>query len=299
MKIALTGGTGFIGRYIIDHLVQSGHSLRCWYRNALTRPTTCESVEWIEGDLQSGESSAALVAGCDAIIHNAFWKPGVRFQGEEGDIVQFVQTNVIGSLKLIEAAIAAGLGKFVFVSSCSVHEKILSDRELDEAHPLWPTSHYGAHKAAIENFIHSYGRGHGFDICAIRPTGVYGLHHTAPHSKWYDLIQRVVNGEDVECRKGGKEVHAADVARSIQLLLGQAGTAGEIYACYDRYVSQYEVASLAREICGSNARIDGEPTLPRHEINASKIRGLGMHFGGDDRLRQTIEQIIKSISCVN
>ena len=43
--------------------------------------------------------------------------------------------------------------RFVFIATCAVHDVILSDRPLDEAHPLWPKSHYGAHKAAIEKFV--------------------------------------------------------------------------------------------------------------------------------------------------
>ncbi len=69
--------------------------------------------------------------------------------------------NLLGTLELIEASIAAGVKRFIFVSTCAVHEKILDDRPLDEAHPLWPLTHYGAHKAAIEKFVHSYGYGQG------------------------------------------------------------------------------------------------------------------------------------------
>ena len=161
------------------------------------------------------------------------------------------QTNIVGTLKLIEAALAAGVPKFIFVSTCAVHDVILSDRKLDEAHPLWPKSHYGAHKAAIEKFVHSYGLGHGYDICAIRPTGVYGLHHQPQHSKWFDLVQSVVRGESVDCSRGGKEVHASDVAEAIRVLLGYPGTRGESFSCYDQYISQFEVATLAKEITGS------------------------------------------------
>jgi nucleoside-diphosphate-sugar epimerase len=49
-----------------------------------------------------------------------------------------------------------------------VHDVILQDRPLDEAHPLWPKSHYGAHKAAIEKFVHSFGLGEGYAICSLR-----------------------------------------------------------------------------------------------------------------------------------
>src|SRR5690606_1214457 len=109
--------------------------------------------------------------------------------------------------------------RFVFISTCAVHDTILNDRTLDETHPLWPHSHYGAHKAAIEKFVHSYGLGQGFPICALRPTGVYGVNHPVEASKWFDLVRSVVRGETVTCNRGGKEVHAADVAKAAHLLL--------------------------------------------------------------------------------
>ena len=49
----------------------------------------------------------------------------------------------------------AGVSRCVFISTCAVHEVILDDRPLDETHPLWPTSHYGAHKAALEKIINN------------------------------------------------------------------------------------------------------------------------------------------------
>jgi len=317
MKIALTGGTGFIGRYIIGNLLSHGHQLRCWKRPESETPLVypfikhtktsgevidshSDSIRWINGDLSTCETAEQLVEGCDAVIHNAFWRPGTRFQGEEGDIAQFVSTNVIGSLKLIEFSKAAGVEKFVYVSSCAVHEKILSDRLLDESHPLWPKTHYGAHKAAIEKFVHSYGLGEGYGICAVRPTGVYGMHHQPARSKWYDLIRAVVSGESVECVRGGKEVHAADVAESIRVLMEAdiERVRGEVFACYDRYVSQFEVASLAKKISGSDSIIQGEITRPKHEIENSKIKSIGGGFGGESLLQQTIEQLVTQIQAI-
>ena len=62
-------------------------------------------------------------------------------------------------------------------------------------------------KAAIEKFVHSYGYREGYPICALRPTGVYGLAHPAEDSKWFKIVQSVVRGETVTCDRGGKEVH--------------------------------------------------------------------------------------------
>ncbi|WP_166829880.1 NAD-dependent epimerase/dehydratase family protein [Thalassoroseus pseudoceratinae] len=298
MKIAVTGATGFIGQYIVRRLVESGHTCRCWFRPTSDRSglkSVADSVQWVEGELAGG-AETEFVSGCEAIVHAALYHPGGGFRGGEGDLIDFATKNIIGSLQLIQAAREADAKRFVFVSTCAVHEKILDDRPLDEAHPLWATSHYGAHKAAIEKFVHSFGLGEGFPICAVRPTGVYGVMQDVARSKWFPLIKRIVAGKDVRCEGGGKEVHAGDVAKAIDVLLNadEDQIIGEAFSCYDRYVSEYEVATLAKELTGSSSRIHGEPKSPKNQIVTEKIRALGMEFGGEPLLRKTIEQLAQA-----
>lgn len=300
MRIAVTGATGFIGRYIVKHLTDLGHATRCWHRATSDRSgfdvagfeIPGNLVEWVSGQLDDAADTAALVADCDVVVHAALFRPGDGFRGAEGDMVEFVRQNVLGTVRLIESARAAGVQRFIQISTCAVHERILDDRPLDEAHPLWPLSHYGAHKAAIEAFVASYGLGEGYEICALRPTGVYGLTHPPEISKWFRLVKAVVRGETVECQRGGKEVHAADVARAVGVLLTADGIAGESFNCYDRYVSEYEIATLARRISGSTARIIGEAKQPKHQIETGKIRAHGMEFGGGPLLEKTVSQLI-------
>ena len=295
MNVAVTGATGFLGRYIVNHLRDRGDRCRCWYRPESDRGGFTDGqppIEWVPGALGDRDSHGALVTGADAVVHSALHRPGRRFRGGEGDLESFVEQNVLGSISLIQAARRAGVPRFVFISTCAVHEVILDDRPLDEAHPLWATSHYGAHKAAIEQFVHSHGLGDGYDICALRPTGIYGVARPTAESKWYRLVHEVADGKPQRVDQGGKEVHAADVARAVGILLTAEGTAGQAYNCYDRYVSEYEVASLARQISGSQAAIDGQTRTPTHQIDTSKLRSLGMEFGGQRRLRETIEQLL-------
>lgn len=297
MKIAITGATGFVGRYIVARLADSGHSLRCWRRpSSDLTGLESQNVDWLLGDLNDPAASEKLVDGCDAVVHAALARPGKGFRGAEGNVLEFAERNVIGSLRLIETARQAGVSRFIFISTCAVHEKILSDRPLDETHPVWPTSHYGAHKAALEKFVHSYGLGMGYPVCALRPTGVYGVAHPPGDSKWYDLVKTVAQGRDVVCQRGGKEVHAADVAKAIEVLLKAEAeqTAGEAFNCYDRYVSEWDVAHLARQLSGSGARIQGHQTSPKNEIVTDKIRRLGMEFGGEKLLSDTVAKLVEA-----
>lgn len=302
MKIAVTGATGFLGRHIVSRLAGAGHRLVCWRRptsDIKHFPASIPSgaISWIEGSLNDERAGRELVEGVDAVIHSALDHPSGGFRGEEGDVLEFVERNVMGSLRLIEQSRAAGVGRFVFISSCAVHDVILDDRPLDETHPTWSTNHYGAHKAAIETFVASFGLGGGFPITALRPTGIYGLAHPASASKWFGLVRDVVEGKPVECRRGGKEVHAADVARAVEILLNadEAAVIGRMFNCYDRYISEYDVATTAQKISGARGEIRGGQTRPKHQIVTERLRSLGMEFGGTPLLERTIAELVEAV----
>lgn len=297
MKIAVTGATGFLGRHIVKHLIERGDHCRCWYRPRSDRSgfeSGAGRIEWVAGDLEEPDAFASFCEGVDAVVHSALYRPeglGFRAAGQHA-FLEFARVNLLGSLSLMAAA--RNVSRFVFISTCAVHEIILDDRPLDETHPLWPTSHYGAHKAAIEKFVHSFGHGEGCPVCALRPTGIYGIAHPPSASRWYDLVRRVVAGEPFESSRGGKEVHVSDVAKAVGLLMdAEADTIrGRCFNCYDRYVAEKTVAEMAREISGGGAEIRGENAGPKHQIDTTRIRELGMRFGGQPLLRRTVEQLV-------
>lgn len=299
MRIALTGATGFLGRYIVQRLAASGHALRCWRRaesDASGLGDADGAIEWVAGGLGEPDGFVDYCRGAEAVVHGALARAagtGFRAAADAG-FEEFIRLNLLGSLMLMRAARAAGVPRFVFISTCAVHEVILPDRPLDEAHPLWATSHYGAHKAAIEKFVHSFGLGEGWPICAVRPTGIYGVAHPPQRSKWYDLVRRVVRGESVHCERGGKEVHAADVAKAVELLLiaPEESIRGQAFNCYDQYVADYTVAKLAAQSSGSRATITGSAASPKNQIAVNKLMKLGMTFGGEARLRETVNQLV-------
>jgi nucleoside-diphosphate-sugar epimerase len=299
MQIALTGATGFLGRYVVRRLVQAGHRLRCWYRPTSDRSgleDVAPAVEWVPGELGNRAGAEAFVRSVDALVHAAVrWQgPRTRGAGSHGPADVFQGVNLSGSLQLFQAAFEAGVGRCVFVSSCAVHDVIRQDRPLDETHPLWPKSHYGAHKAALEAFVHSYGLGEGWPICALRPTGIYGLAHPPQASRWLSQVGQVLRGEPIASARGGKEVHAADVARAVELLLNaDAQTiAGQSYNCYDRYIADQDVARIAKEFSSSKSDIADLNKGPKNQIDTRKIRALGMTFGGDALLRRTVQELI-------
>jgi nucleoside-diphosphate-sugar epimerase len=300
MRIAITGATGFLGRYIVRQLAGAGHRLVCWYRPRSDRSgfEVVDSIEWLPGELCDRNAQKALVKGADALIHAAVQWRGPRNRAGEnrGSPDLFFGTNLAGSLELFDTAFQVGVSRCIFISTCAVHDVILGDRPLDETHPLWPKSHYGAHKAAIEAFVHSYGFGQGWPICALRPTGIYGVGQPPSASRWYDLVGQVLRGEPIASANGGKEVHAADVARAAELLLNAdaATIAGQAYNCYDMYVADQDVARIAKELSGSTSSIAELNRGPKNQIDTRKLKALGMTFGREALLRRTVEELVNS-----
>ena len=295
MKVAVTGATGFLGRYIVNDLLGRGHTCRCWYRPDSDRGGFVEApgrLEWCPGQLGDDGATRALVADMDAVVHAA-----LEHVTSVTDQFEVAQLNIAGSMRLMQAAHGTGVGRFVQISTCAVHERIMDDRPLDEAHPLWPSTHYGAHKAALEKFVHSFGIGTGWPICALRPTGIYGPARPLEHSRWYDLVRQVVAGEAIDTDAGGKEVHAADVAKAVAILLDAdpARITGEAFNCYDMYVAQEHVAELAQRLCGSTGAIARRNQPPKHQIDTSKVQALGMRFGGEPLLEECVVQLVDAV----
>src|SRR3954470_6626735 len=115
--LAITGGTGFVGSRLIALAVEGGHQVR-----ALTRREQAERqhITWIPGDLQNKPALARLVEGADAVIHVA----GVV---NAPDRAGFAAGNVEGTDNILAAAQAAGVQRFVHVSSLAAREPGMSD----------------------------------------------------------------------------------------------------------------------------------------------------------------------------
>jgi nucleoside-diphosphate-sugar epimerase len=146
MKLAITGGTGFVGSHLIDAALAAGHEVQ-----ALTRREQPERdrVLWVSGSLDDRGALEQLVADADAIVHVA----GVI---SAPDAAAFEHGNVAGTLAMLAAATAGGVPRFVHVSSLAAREPKLSL--------------YGASKAKAEELVQSSG----LDWAIVRPPAVYG-----------------------------------------------------------------------------------------------------------------------------
>ena len=122
------------------------------------------------------------------------------------------------------------------------------------------------------------------------------LDHPAAKSRYFDLVGQVIRGEPIQTARGGKEVHAADVARAVELLLNAdtAAIAGQAFNCYDFYIAEQHVARIAKELTGSASAIADLNRGPKHQIETGKLRSLGMKFGGEPLLRRTVAELVEA-----
>jgi nucleoside-diphosphate-sugar epimerase len=146
MRLAITGGTGFVGSHLLDAALAAGHHVA-----ALTRreQSPRDHLEWVSGDLGDRDALHRLVDGADAVIHVAGTISAPNATG-------FEKGNVSGTLAMLAASTAGGVHRFVHVSSLAAREPKLSL--------------YGGSKAKAEELVHSSG----LDWAIIRPPAVYG-----------------------------------------------------------------------------------------------------------------------------
>ena len=267
MLVALTGASGFIGSYTAAALRRAGHDVRALVRETSRREHIAAHVsDWRVGDAADPGVLAGLVAGVDAVIHNA-----VDWDALERSPVTNFERNVMGSLRLLEAARLAGVAQFLFVSSVAVYHEILPDRALDENHPTWPSSVYGSYKAAVEPHLKAYHVTYGMNTSAWRPAAVYGVDPVLKNSQWYDLVDSARRGGTIDTPQGGKITHVQDVADALALAVGDASVAGQFYNLVDGYMYWQTAAEFAKEHTQSDATIvDRKGPGPKNQFDTRK-----------------------------
>ena len=293
MRVALTGATGVVGRFVAARLAREGCDIA-----ALARPDSDRSgfgfpIGWIEGDLNDRAALASMLRGADALVHSAYDHIPGHYRGGEGDDVEgFWRTNLLGSLRLMHMADGAGVGRIVVLSSRAVFGRPSKTR-VGDMRATSPNTHYGALKAALEGLAGVYPR-----TACLRPTGVYGITHPPCRSKWFDMARDVMDSRPITFARTSTEVHGEDVADAVWLLLTapEADVEGRAFNCSDLVLTTREIAELMYAAHGVG--ISSRPMLPEvmpppdDIMRCDRLRGLGWRPGGRRRLQATIRDLL-------
>lgn len=187
LTLAVTGATGFVGQAVVDHALAEGYSIRALAR----RPQgEREGVAWVAGDLADSAALAMLCDRVDAVLHIA---GAVNVPTRAA----FAAANIDGTQAVVDAAAAAGIRRFVHVSSLAAREPALSN--------------YGWSKAGAEDVV----RASALDWIIVRPPAIYGPRD----ADMFELFRMAARGLMLLPPPGRTSIiHVGDLARLLVAL---------------------------------------------------------------------------------
>ena len=309
MRVLVTGGAGFIGSHfvrqalhdeypslagadvvVLDKLTYAGNPAN------LDPVRQSRRLTFVEGDILDARLVADLMSGVDAVVHFAAESHVDRsIQGA----ADFVMTNVVGTQTLLDAALRAGVDRFVHVSTDEVYGSI-EEGSWTEEQPLEPNSPYSASKAGSDLIARAYARTHGLDVMVTRCSNNYGPYQF-PEKVIPLFVTNLLDGHEVPLYGDGLNVrdwlHVDDHCRGISLVLA-GGRPGETYNIGGgTELTNRELTERLLRACGADWSAvemveDRKGHDRRYSVDISKIRHeLGYQPGipFDAGLASTVE----------
>ena len=214
MRLFITGGTGFIGSYVLAAALSAGHQVCALRRSSDSSPVIPLPLqpEWHTGTLASMTASA--LGGVDAVLHLA--SVGVSPRRVPWNVL--VEANVVGSLRLFELAVAAGVRRCVVAGTCQEYgDSARRYIAIPPDAPLEPINAYGASKVAAFHLLCAFAAEHELEFFYGRIFTAYGEGQFAGNF-WPSLRRAALAGEDFPMTSGRQIsdfVHASVVAEHL------------------------------------------------------------------------------------
>ena len=197
-EVLVTGGGGFLGRAVVEQLLDAGYRVRSFARGNYP-DLQALGVTVLRGDLVDPKAVESACAGCAVVFHNAA-KAGIW-----GDYDSFYRSNVVGTQNILEACRVTGVGRLVYTSSASV---VFGDRDIeggDESipYPDHPRSPYTATKAVAERLVLA-ANSSTLKTLSLRPHLIWGPGDT-------QIIPRIIaQAQSGKVRRVGRGMNRVD-----------------------------------------------------------------------------------------
>jgi len=311
-KILLTGADGFIGSHLAEALVRTGHNVRAFvFYNSFNshgwldrNPVDIQkSIEVFSGDIRDPYGVKQAMTGCEIVLHLAALV-AIPYSYHSPDT--YVDTNIKGTLNVLQAARELGVEKIVHTSTSEVYGTARYV-PIDENHPLQGQSPYAATKIGADQLALAFYRSFGTPVAVIRPFNTYGPRQSA-RAVIPTVITQLVSGNKVV--KLGSIHPTRDfnyVKDTVQGFIAAAScdqSVGEVINIGSNYeISIGDLVKTIAELMHTEARIESESQRLRPEKSeverlwaenskAKNLLGWTPSFGGLDGLKRGLLETI-------
>lgn len=280
-NVLITGGAGFVGVHLADHLVhRDGYSVSVLDNESLgdRRNLDLERVRFIPGDLRHPEDVEGAVAAQDVVVHLA---ADTRVMDSIEDPAFNFENNVVGTFNLLQACRAAGVARVVAASTGGA---ILGDvpPPVHEQMAPSPTSPYGASKLMLEGYLSSFSASYGLSSCALRFSNIYGPRSFHKGSVVAHFFKQMLAGNPLIVYGDGSQardfLYAGDLVEAIEAAMG-SDAQGAIQLGSGHPTTVNELLDRIRQVTGE------DPKVEYQDFRAGEVRLTWCQI---DKARETL-----------
>ena len=313
LRILVTGADGFIGSHLTEALVRAGHRVRAFvlYNSFNSRGWLDQSpadisgaLEYFAGDVRDPHGMKKAMEGCDVVMHLAALI-AIPYSYHSPDA--YVDTNVRGTLNVLQAARELGVARVVHTSTSEVYGTARTV-QIDEEHPLQGQSPYSATKIGADQMALAFHRSFGTPVTVLRPFNTYGPRQSARAVIPATIIQLLSNRRPI--RLGA--LHPTrdfnfikDTVRGFIQGAASDAALGEVVNLGSNFeVSIGDTATLIAELIGTELAMENDPARMRpaasevdrlwaSNAKAARLFGWTPEYAGRDGLRRGLSETIE------
>ena len=253
MNALVTGGTGFIGRYLVRQLLWEGHAVRCLVRDVQHAREILGAdgaLELVAGDITKPDSVSGVAEGIEQVFHLAAM--GHVSAISEEAFKQFVAVNVGGTVNLIRECAQSQVKRFIHFSSTAAMGLIKKEL-VDESVPPEPKTPYQKSKLESEKIALSLGHELGVSTLVLRPCMVYGVGGTGEFFKMCRMMRKGIFPKVGRGKNLTPLVHVHDVVQAA-VKAAERGADGHVYIiCSERSLPLDELREMVVNAWGTRS----------------------------------------------